>query len=173
MKFSRLTSTGNAGFADAIALYNISFPSHELRESASQLRIMAHPEYHFDLIYDAGQWCGNILYWETAEFIYIEHFCIRPELRGQHIGQRALALLGTRGKTVILEIDPPIDDISRRRREFYIRCGYCENPFSHVHPPYHKGLDGHNLVIMSYPRALSDSEYARFSEYLQTVVMGQ
>lgn len=173
MDFLRLTSADNAKFADAIGLYGSSFPAHELRESASQRHIMAHPEYHFDLIYDAEQWCGDILYWETADFIYVEHFCIRPELRGQRVGQRALALLGKCGKTVILEIDPPTDDISIRRKGFYTRCGYCENPFPHVHPPYHKGFSGHDLVVMSYPRPLSAGEYARFSEYLQAVVMGQ
>ncbi len=173
MEFIRLTSADDSRFQDAIALYSISFPAHELRESASQCGIMSQPEYHFDMIYDVGLWCGDILYWETAGFIYVEHFCIRTELRGQRIGQRALELLGERGKLVILEIDPPVDDISIRRRGFYERCGYCENPFPHVHPPYHAGNAGHELVIMSCPRPLSEEEYNRFNTYLRETVMGQ
>ncbi len=173
MKFTRLTSADAASFADAIALYNISFPAHELRETASQRDIMSHPEYHFDLIYDGSIWCGDILYWETTDFIYVEHFCVRPELRGKRIGQRALALLGERGKVVILEIDPPADDISIRRKGFYERCGYRENPFAHVHPPYHAGNSGHTLVVMSFPRPISAAEYAGFSNYLKSTVMGQ
>ena len=90
---------------------------------------------------------------------------------GQHCGSRALELLGQRGKPVILEIDPPIDDISLRRKGFYERAGYQENPFTHVHPPYREGFAGHPLVVMSYPRQLEREEYDRFYQYLCSVVM--
>ena len=104
MKFKRLTSAAGADFESAFALYGVSFPIHEQRLIESQRSIMTHPEYHFDLIYDdGGEWCGNMLYWETADFIYVEHFCILPERRGQRCGQRALELLCEKGKTVILE----------------------------------------------------------------------
>ena len=70
-----------------------------------------------------------------------------------------------------LEIDPPIDDISLRRKGFYERAGYRENPFTHVHPPYREGFAGHPLVVMSYPRQLEREEYDRFYQYLCSVVM--
>ena len=120
MKFKRLTSAAGADFEPAFDLYGVSFPIHEQRLIESQRSIMTHPEYLFDLIYDdSGEWCGDMLYWETADFIYVEHFCILPERRGQRCGQRALELLGEKGKTVILEIDPPSDKTSVRRKGFY------------------------------------------------------
>ncbi len=85
---------------------------------------------------------GNI------QFIYIEHFCILPEMRNKGYGQNILKLLREKRENVILEIDPPIDAIPRRRKEFYIRNGFIENPYSNVHLPYHKGNNGHNLVII-------------------------
>lgn len=174
MKFKRLSSAADAAFGPAFDLYGVSFPIHEQRLIESQCRIITHPEYHFDLIYDdGGDWCGSILYWETAEFIYVEHFCILPERRGHGCGQRALELLGSKNKTVILEIDPPVDETSVRRKGFYERCGYRANSFAHIHPPYRMGFKGHELVIMSYPRALSQDEYDRFNDYLKGVVMYQ
>lgn len=80
----------------------------------------------------------------------IEHFCILPEMRNKQYGQKALALLAKQGKTLILEIDPPKDDISKRRKGFYERCGFTENLFTHIHPSYHKENGGHHLVIMKY-----------------------
>lgn len=59
-----------------------------------------------------------MLCWEAEDFIYVEHFCVLPELRGRGCGARALGLLAREGKTVILEIDPPIDEISRRSKIF-------------------------------------------------------
>ena len=60
------------------------------------------------------------------------------------------------------EIDPPSDDISIHRKSFYERCGFKENAFSHVHPPYHKGNTGHELVIMSSPAPCLQKVMSRF-----------
>lgn len=40
--------------------------------------------------------------------------------------KRALALLAADGLPVILEIDPPVDAVSIRRKGFYQRCGFKE-----------------------------------------------
>ncbi len=92
-------------------------------------------------------------------------------MRNQRYGQRALELLREKEKTIILEIDPPIDKISIRRKSFYERVGYKENPFKHIHPPYHKENKAHTLVIMSYPNLLSKTEYNEFNLYLKNKVM--
>ncbi|WP_347559218.1 GNAT family N-acetyltransferase [Hungatella hathewayi] len=93
-------------------LYKVCFSEHEQRERHLQTDIMENEEYHFNLIYENDIWVGEILWWETADFIYVAHFCILPEMRGRRYGQKALALLDEEGKTVILEIDPPVDDVS-------------------------------------------------------------
>ena len=172
MHFLRLTNSRDAYFAEAMALYAISFPHHEQRQDDSQRAIMSHPEYHFTVILEGEDFVGDILWWETEDFCYVEHFCILPALRGRRYGQQALELLGQRGKTVILEIDPPVDEVSLRRRGFYQRCGFVENSFPHIHPPYHQGNQGHALVVLSSPCALTATEYDAFKAYLDDTVMG-
>lgn len=171
MDFERLTDTQHPMYYTAMALYQKSFPPHEQREAPSQERILHHPEYHFTLAYDGKLFIGLILYWGTPDFLYVEHFCILPELRNRHYGQRILAELGKQSKTIILEIDPPINEISVRRKGFYERCGFVENPYLHVHPPYHNGNHGHELVVMSCPERVTPEEYAAFSRYLNNEVM--
>lgn len=171
MKFLRLTSCDNPEYRAAAELYAQSFPYHEQRESRSQADIMNEPEYHFDLIFDGGTFVGEVLSWETDDFIYVEHFCILPSLRGAGYGTKALALLAQKDKTTILEIDPPTDDIAIRRKGFYERARYAENPFFHVHPPYHKGMEGHELVVMSSPSAISPDMFGKFTDYLKNTVM--
>ena len=165
MEFRRLTDSNHAMYHQAMDLYQASFPIHEQRESHVQTCIMGNEAYHFNLIYENNRWVGMILWWETEEFIYIEHFCILPEM------QKALELLGGEQKTVILEIDPPTDDVSVHRKQFYERSGYQANRYSHVHPPYKKGFKGHDLVVMSSPDQLSEAEYRAFNSYLSAVVM--
>lgn len=82
-----------------------------------------------------------------------------------------LNYLRKRKKTVILEIDPPIDEISIRRKSFYTRVGYKENKFNHIHPPYSKLNKGHSLSVMSYPNLLTEIEYDNFNSYLKDRVM--
>ena len=171
MNLERITSPLHPLYKQALELYQISFPFHEQREAFSQAAILHDDAYHFDLIYDAGTFVGLALYWESLDYIYIEHFCILPEMRNKQYGQRVLSLLKTRQKTLILEIDPPIDAISVRRKGFYERCGFVENPYPHIHPPYHKGNKGHELVIMSSPMPISQAEYDTFHANLQDKIM--
>ena len=171
MEFIRLTDPTDPRFAPAFALYEISFPLHERRTRAAQEARLSHPEYRFTLLYEENRLQGILLYWEGPGFRYVEHFAIAPELRGGGVGARALAQLCAQGIPVLLEIDPPVDQISIRRQHFYERCGFVKNPFSHVHPPYRGQFQGHPLVVMSAPSALSQSDYDRFARYLFDPVM--
>ena len=99
MTFERITSPSHPLYAEAMALYGISFPAHEQRETPSQTAILTHPDYHFTAILDGSHFVGDMLYWETPDFRYIEHFCILPALRGQRYGSRALSMLRPPGNS--------------------------------------------------------------------------
>ncbi len=171
MTFEPVNSPLHPLYSRALELYALSFPRHEQRRTASQKRILAHGEYNFLLIMDEGRFSGLMLCWESSDFIYVEHFCILPELRGQGVGSSALELLSRKGKPLILEIDPPVDDVSRRRQGFYERAGFVSNNYKHVHPAYHRDCSGHSLVVMSSPGPLSPAQYSAFVSYLNRVVM--
>lgn len=173
LTFRRLTSAADPAFERAMELYAQSFPLHEQRMPDSQRAILSCPSYHFDVIFDGAAFVGDILYWRADGFAYVEHFCINQALRGQGYGQRALHALCAQGGVVILEIDPPTDDVAVRRQSFYERCGFVKNEYAHIHPPYRAGNSGHKLVIMSWPRAITRQEYDRFNSYLKASVMGQ
>lgn len=171
MDFLRLTNPADPRFDAAFALYQVSFPLHEQRTRAAQAARLSHPEYCYTLLYEGDQFQGILLYWEGPGFRYVEHFATVPELRGRGIGAQALAQLNAQGVPVILEIDPPVDEISVRRQHFYERCGFVRNPFSHIHPPYRAGYAGHPLVVMSSPEPLTQEAYSRFAQYLGETVM--
>lgn len=173
MHFERLTDLSDARFAAAHALYKESFPIYEQRTKVQQKRALENEAYHYNLIYDGGEFVGLMLTWESETFCYIEHFCILKEKRGLGCGSRALALLKKEQgeKKLILEIDPPKDAVSKRRKAFYERSGFSACTFSHVHPPYRKAYAGHALEVLSSPRTLKQAEYEEFNRYLKTTVM--
>ena len=170
MEHIRIIAPGDPGFDWLYDLYMQSFPVHEQRLRERQEGVLGHPEYHCDLLCQGETRVGLLMWWAGPGFRYVEHFCVRPELRGRRYGAKALEELGRDGKTVVLEIDPPVDEIARRRQGFYQRCGFAVNPYPHVHPPYRPEYPGHELVVLSSPRALTPAEYGAFACYLSAVV---
>lgn len=171
MRFERLTTPRHEQYAAAMTLYRLSFPPHEQREAASQEKILRNPDYFFNLIYDGAVFVGLLLCWKTTGFIYVEHLCIAPAMRNKQYGQKALALLKEEKKRLILEIDPPVDAVSIRRKGFYERNGFVINPYPHIHPPYHRDQAGHRLAILSFPEKIAPEIYDQFFQYLQNPVM--
>lgn len=166
MRLERL-SDGNAHLYErAMELYRSSFPHEERRDRAEQERILCKSDYHFDLIMADDSFIGIMLYWETDEWIFLEHFATLSKLRCKGYGKKALELLNSRGKTVLLEIEPPVDSITERRYGFYKRCGFVMNPYHHIQAKYHLGDADLELKILSYPTILGEDEYRSFYEYM-------
>ena len=170
MYLKRLKTTAEPHYAPAIELYESAFPTVERRDEAEQLRVMAKDDYHFELIMTEAGFCGIMLYWETAEFLFLEHFATLPALRGQGIGSEALELLKAKGKTVILEIEPPVDTLTRRRRGFYERCGFHLTAHDHLQTKYRPEDEDLPLRVLSFPHSVTATEYDRFYAYLQREV---
>jgi len=156
------------------ALYSSSFPIFEQRTEAQQAWAFEQAAYHLAGYTDDGKWTGFISYWEFDTYIYIEHFAIDSSLRGQGYGSRVLkAFVEQKGKTILLEIDPIVDEVSAARLRFYTHCGFLTNPYPHRHPAYREGCQPHPLVVLTAPKAISEKEYQRFYDDLCIVVMNR
>ena len=157
-------------YLQAYNLYQNSFPYLERRDSEGHNLIMQKPDYHFEVLSQNDNLLGIMLYFETENFIFLEHFAVLPELRGNGIGAKGLDVIKNKGKTVILEIEFPVDDITNRRLSFYNRNGFKLTSHYHIQAKYHKGDDDLPLKILSYPHEISDSEYENFKDYLNREV---
>ena len=74
MQLERLSDPTYPMYMRTLTLYKASFPPHEQRQRISQDAVLRDGDYHFQLIYDRESFVGLMLYWETEEFIYVEHF---------------------------------------------------------------------------------------------------
>lgn len=171
MEFRRITTPADRDFQALFALYESSFPIHEQRTREKEEALLGNPACHTLALREQGAFAGLMALWEGDGFTYVEHFAVAPQLRGRGVGSRALAELTGRGRPVVLEIDPPVDEGSLRRRRFYQRLGFVENGFPHVHPPYRRGFSGHPLVVMTCPAAWQPAQYRAFAALLSEQVM--
>ncbi|WP_291649318.1 GNAT family N-acetyltransferase [Clostridium sp.] len=152
-------------------LYNSSFPIFERRILSNQIDAIKNDRFNCKTYFEDETLVGILFYWEYKNYKYIEHFAINEYLRGKKYGSKILQDFCDDNKTIILEIDPIVDEISKRRLMFYENIGFKLNNIVHIHPPYRKGYKGHNLKVLSYKRKLDLLEYNEFNKFLQDEVM--
>ena len=125
LTYRRFLSTADAGWAAAYRLYEASFPPCERRSERDYDAALADGRLYAESVWDGDLFVGLVFWWLADEgYAYLEHLAVEPVLRGHNYGARILYDLCRRAGRVILEIDPPEDEISRRRRGFYERNGF-------------------------------------------------
>lgn len=172
MRFIPFTSPSDPGWDEAWKLYEDSFPRKERRTRADHLRALADPRYRAEGIWDDGRLAGLFYWWLCDDGLcYAEHLAVQPALRGRNIGSRALAEFCADHPRIVLEIDPPEDEISIRRLGFYRRLGFVDNPQEYLHPSFSAPFETHRLVLMSRPGPLTDAEVRRLADFVRDPVL--
>jgi len=172
MDFYRITSCDDSWYEAFYTIYKTSFPLHEQRNEEQQQAAFQHAEYHLECVIEENRLLAFIAYWEFDSYLYIEHFAVNPACRGQNIGSESLkALAAKTDKVILLEIDPLIDEVSRKRFHFYERLDFKANPYKHYYPPYSLEYPPHELIVLSLSKVLDEALYIQFDNDLKNIVM--
>lgn len=152
--------------------YKTSFPPEERRRFAEVEELLVeNPLLNIDAFLKGGEYVGFVTSWQLDGFIYVEHFAVEEKKRNQGIGKNALTEFVTaKKKPVVLEVELPEDEMSRRRIGFYERVGFVLEPRSYGHPPYREGVEGLKLYVMAYGDINIKKEFERVKECLYTHV---
>lgn len=163
-------SLENALINSVEQLYLNSFPIDERRDFLFVKNLLEVPNSPFNIIVainDNNEFIGFISYWEWNDFRYIEHFAVEPSLRGGGMGQKMISDFGMLATSpIILEVEPPIDEMATRRIGFYKRCGYhLWNDVKYTQPAYDSSKNSLDLKIMTY----GDITITENSEYISRI----
>lgn len=161
--FSKTNPMNKEIFEQYFALLQASFPTSERRDYAGHLGEFSEEKFS-SLCYIPDKLRGFINSWDFEDFVYVEHFAVDPQLRGNGTGSALMnALRSTAGeKPLVLEVEPPQEsEIAARRVNFYKRLGFELNSFKYIQPPLIKGEKPIPLCIMSAPATLSQSDFSR------------
>lgn len=171
LKSIRLKSVMDADWKQIWKIYESSFPDFEIRTKETQKRLLSEKDYYCTAILEYDELVGILFYWETDRMNYIEHLAIHPDKRGQDYGSQIMNNFCDTEKLTLLEIDPPEDEISKKRLRFYENLGFVMNDYHFVHPSFLKEQKHHKLMILSYPNKVSQKDFDYFLEYLDQKVL--
>ncbi len=103
----------------------------------------------------------NYYHLRDINALFVEHFASAEELRGKGVGSAVMnSLLERSGDSlVVLEVEPPEDELSRRRVQLYRRLGFTLNEGAYFQPAFYGNPEPLSLMLMS-TRPLSTSEFA-------------
>lgn len=141
-------------------LYCGAFPSDERRDFALLKDLVREQDFTFFILkYKQGCNIGILSLWHFEAFDYIEHFAVSPSLRGGGLGASVLEkLIKETANPIVLEVEPPTNDLARRRIAFYERCGFRLLPFDYMQPPYDSTKNSLELHVMTSADAFSCEE---------------
>ena len=77
-------------------------------------------------ILDNDKFIGMCYIVNCANAYYLMYLAVEPSLRNQNYGSKILMDLKEKYKTLFLSVDIPVDDISIKRKKFYLRNGFYD-----------------------------------------------
>ncbi|WP_461643680.1 GNAT family N-acetyltransferase [Labilibaculum euxinus] len=170
MKRVRLTQTDNTGFLQAWELYGDAFPEEERRELDLQKQIINHANYHFDIVIVDEVFSGFILWWQFEGLRYIEHLATPIEYRGRGYGKTVVEqLISESHDDIILEVELPDCDSSKRRIDFYERLGFKLNTIDYKQLPMRKNGISPEMFLMTYPDELTAVKLSFFKKSFKRI----
>lgn len=171
MDFLRIDPAEQERWNSVWQLYEESFPVAERRKLEDQL-LASTDERFFPLsAWEGDRLTGLLFFWEWKEYRYLEHLAVVPALRGQGFGSEMLRFLRDSDHTIILEIDPLVNELSVRRLQFYERSGFTLTPYRFVHLPYRLEAEPQELLILSYPRMITREAHQDFLRFVNEEVI--
>ena len=169
-----LTRLEEGDFPQVYALLEESFPSEERRSYGGQKALLQREEYKLLGLTDPkGSVTALMAVWEFSDFLFLEHFAVAPSCRNGGLGTALLRQLQAlyAPKAICLEAELPVEELSRRRQEFYKRNGFSPREDAYIQPSLGPGRDSIPLQILSTEEE-TKLPFTQIRKELYTMVYG-
>ena len=169
MNYNLINSISDIWFDRFYTCFEVSFPPSERRPLASLEDKMKHDNrFRVEVVTEKSKssdvFIGLLCWWHFDAFCYVEYLAVSESLRGRNKGSQIMADLQQRvSLPIVLEVEPPEDDMTRRRIAFYERLGFKLLPDDYMQPSYGTvpGLPLRLMVWPHLPEAWSVDAVAR------------
>ena len=157
-------------FFDFEKIYEImekSFPLTEFRPKNGQAKLFENKYYQVLGLKENNVPVAIAAIWNFENFTFVEHLATLPEYRNKGLGAKILReIISNTDKIVCLEVEPPVDELTRRRVGFYERNGMVFNSYPYIQPSISEGREPIPLFIMTSNRKIDEQEFLNIKNKL-------
>ncbi len=154
--------------------FDATFPVSEHRSLASMKRLCLAGEAYHPLVFCSNdEYIAVMWYWSTPNFVYLEHFAVRPDKRGQGLGEALLTQFLAEHPALALHVETPDSSSKWRRVHFYERHDLILNSMVFHYPvdqytpePLDLSLMTHGRWSMAQIAAFRRFEFDKLNRYV-------
>lgn len=155
-----------ADFESVYIIMESSFPINEIRSRHGQYELLKKENYSLYIKKEQGKIIGFISVWDLGDFNFIEHFAIDKNYRNKGVGSKMLKqVIDSSKKKVVLEVEPIINETTKKRVDFYTSNGMFYHDFYYEQPALEKERERVELKIMS-TTLLTEQDFNKVKEIL-------
>lgn len=148
-----------------------NFTDDEHRNYDKQKELLSNELYKIKVTSENEEIKAFVAFWTFKNFIYIEHLAVDKSCQGTGIGTEILKeLLDNTDKMIVLEVQPPKDENSKRRIKFYKNNRFYYNDYEYLQPAYSKDKNDIELKILTSKREINNEEFDEVVNYLYKYV---
>lgn len=151
-----------------------NFPTKEIKEYNYMKDTFHAGLYQVLTLKDNDQIVGIMSFYQHDDFRFIDYFAIDGSLKGKGMGSEMLQyFINLDDKMVILEVEHPEDEQSKRRIAFYQRNGlYLNDQFEYFVPPVRNLKHCLYFHLMSSKRKINNIEFEKYYPQILKMVYG-
>lgn len=151
-----------------------NFPTKEIKEYNYMKDTFYAGLYQVLTLKDNDQIVGIMSFYQHDDFRFIDYFAIDGSLKGKGMGSKMLQyFINLDDKMVILEVEHPEDEQSKRRITFYQRNGlYLNDQFEYFVPPVRNLKHRLYFHLMSSKRKINNIEFEKYYPQILKMVYG-
>lgn len=151
-----------------------NFPTKEIKEYNYMKDTFYAGFYQVLTLKDNDQIVGIMSFYQHDDFRFIDYFAIDGSLKGKGMGSEMLQyFINLDDKMVILEVEHPEDEQSKRRIAFYQRNGlYLNDQFEYFVPPVRNLKHRLYFHLMSSKRKINNIEFEKYYPQILKMVYG-
>ncbi|WP_321520084.1 GNAT family N-acetyltransferase [uncultured Bacteroides sp.] len=174
ISIQRIYTTDKDNYRFAERLLTTAFPKEERRELSLQRQYTdQNKHFHNNILLANEEPIGFISYWDFDKFIYVEHFAIDETKRNGGYGKLVLSALKEKlGRPIVLEVELPENETSKRRICFYQRQGFQLWKEKYQQPPYRGGDSYLPMLLMAQGELNSETAFDEVKVTLYKKVYG-
>ena len=162
IEFKKIENSSDLLFSKMYELYRSTFPVAEQRDLDGLEHVLNHDKnFEMDALMKSSDFVGFFDFWTFEHFVYVEHFAVDSKMRGQNIGSEVIkTFLSKINLPIVLEVEPPQNEQSIRRIDFYERLGFKLLSHNYAQPYYDNSKKLLPMLLMSNDYDFADKYFS-------------